>query len=117
MPSETGDGDVKVKDFKDLTAEDLTKLQVVAVKGSHVSLSKKRTSSTLSAAKEKSKTRRLGESDSISIGSKTKRKSSDRLERAKRGSRSPTRTSSATLTTIVYIAYYRIHQGIPLRHR
>lgn len=48
---ETGEQDVKVKDFKELTTDDLTKSQVVAVKGSQVSLVKKRASSTLSAGK------------------------------------------------------------------
>lgn len=40
--------EVKVKDFKELTSEDLAKAQVVGVKGSQVSLSKRHTLSNLS---------------------------------------------------------------------
>lgn len=53
--SDPGEEEVKMKDFKELTSEDLTKSQVVAVKGSQVSLTKKRGSSNLNCGKSSSR--------------------------------------------------------------
>lgn len=55
VKSDPGDEEVKVKDFKELTSDDLTKSQVVAVKGSQVSLTKKRGSSSLNGGKSSSR--------------------------------------------------------------
>lgn len=46
---------VDVKDFKELTSEDLVKSQVIGVKGSQVSLTKKRTLSHLNVSQKSSK--------------------------------------------------------------
>lgn len=97
------DTSVSVKDFKDVTAEDVKNAEVVSVSGSQVSLSK-RSSRGTSRGECFLKTQiccvtlperlKRQSRDSNSVGSKTRRKSSTRKSRSSLG-------SVATFNTIV----------------